>query len=577
MANDDDTVSQRLLELETAARAAISAEIADLSVFQRFALVIECCRVLDVYNVQHVFAPDHANKLTYPDLDLIARGWNAAISLLLPQCTDLGGVPFGASTTETSGYAFGFLHRLGCASLLGRFAALIRHGLGTGRVETDRIVLSMSERTAIDHFLDHVDAGDLAQLDEKLQSKDELDRLQDRALRKDIDERMRRLVFPWVTNRGVMTGYNAEPEVDDHFIALVAPMILQWRDEAGLHPQARLGAITGADLVSVAHLLVSFILKHIRFVMLGVEKYPEINPRMSLTIWKHPDELAESIASYTGMAKQTVLAALDLFTLRSGDMAYFDVEPAPFVPMLLKISENHLLSPVSSVFRNPLLAVRTILEQRSERVAISIRNPRENWMIDELVALFQGSRYVRIARTVRLKRGKSTVTDIDTAIYDTLTGHLALFQLKWQDFTTHDIRKQRSRAKNFVDQVDDWTTRVANWIVEFGHEGLCRALGLQGYDVEKSWLFAIGRSAARFQSYGYAPKSSETAIGTWRQFVKLRYEVGPQPNVFEALHQRLVTDRNRPLKRLPIRHEIVVCEQKILFEDLWSQIDDHAD
>ena len=38
------------------------------------------------------------------------------------------------------------------------------------------------------------------------------------------------------------------------------------------------------------------------------------------------------------------------------------------------------------------------------------------------------------------------ITDIDAAVFDVTTGELGLFQLKWQDFSSSDVAKQRSKA-----------------------------------------------------------------------------------------------------------------------------------
>jgi hypothetical protein len=46
------------------------------------------------------------------------------------------------------------------------------------------------------------------------------------------------------------------------------------------------------------------------------------------------------------------------------------------------------------------------------------------------------------------------LTDIDAVIFDRLTGELALFQLKWQDYSTNSLRETRSKASNLVKELD---------------------------------------------------------------------------------------------------------------------------
>lgn len=369
-----------------------------------------------------------------------------------------------------------------------------------------------------------------------------------------------------------MVGYGAEPEIDNYFLSLVGENVLGWRDDAGIHPDARIGNVSGHSLTSVGMLLTSFYLKHIHFVDLGRKQYADINYPMSLTIWKLPSELTESIAAFTGMDKADVSSVLDLFTIRPTQCRYFLHERTPYLPMLIEISAGYLLAPICSIFRNPLAAVRMFEESNSHQTAASLRGPRENWMISDLCHLFLGSRYQRFDRPARLRLNGKDLTDIDAAILDLTTGDLALFQLKWQDFNTNDIRSQRSKAKNFVERVDRWTEAVESWLREFGKPALGGLLRIDG-DIAEIKPFAIGRSSARFRSYGYSLKSNSVVPCVWAQFVRLRHEVGTAEHVFRQIADRALNEAASPVQAKPIPHEIVVGGQKIRFEDLWNTYD----
>jgi hypothetical protein len=162
-------------------------------------------------------------------------------------------------------------------------------------------------------------------------------------------------------------------------------------------------------------------------------------------------------------------------------------------------------------------------------------------------------------------------------VLDRTTGVIALFQLKWQDFTTEEIKKQRSKAKNFVDQIDEWAQRVEAWVNEFGRDRLCKSLRLDRSvhgNVADVKLFAIGRSASRFQSYGYAPICRDLAVCAFAQFVRIRYEVGPARNVFQSMHDKIQSESCRPIVRKPMPHKIIAAGQELLFEDLWNDYEE---
>jgi hypothetical protein len=140
---------------------------------------------------------------------------------------------------------------------------------------------------------------------------------------------------------------------------------------------------------------------------------------------------------------------------------------------------------------------------------------------------------------------------------------------------TDDVRSQRSKAKNFVEQIDRWTEAVESWLKEFGWTTLSKLLRLNS-DISEIRLFAIGRSAARFQSYGYSPRSTNVTACVWPQFVRLRYEIGPAERVFEQIADGAARERELPVHLTPIPHEISVGGQVIKFADLWNGYDDHA-
>jgi hypothetical protein len=571
----NDFIAERLSVLADQEFDSVKTWIGTLEFPQHVLLLIEACRVMDFQHVLQAFSKKPEHKLPVPDFDIMIRGWNPALGLLPPHAGGSHGVPLAESTPESRNQTMAFLHQLGRFSVLKQSAGMVRHGMLEGELVNGCIVLRLGSRLSTDFFLDRLDRNKLNELRDKVSGFNPLETLEAESKVGDLDARMEALVFPWKTAAGTMIGYQAEPDIDRYFLAHVTQHTLDWRDEAGIHPHARIGDVSGVDLAALGSLLTSLHVKHIRFVDAGKRKVPEANYPMSLTMWTSRSELVDSIVAFTGMGRDNVDAAVDLFTVSRAHYDYFQLELTPFIPMLIEISEGHLLRPVSSIFRNPFQGIRMFQEHRSSRAEAFIRKPRENWMISDLSRLFVGNRYEVIDRPTRLKRGGNTVTDIDSAVLDRTTGVVALFQLKWQDFSTEDIRKRRSKAKNFVDQVDEWAQTVSGWIGEFGTDALRRSLrlGSKGH-ISDVKMFAIGRSSSRFQSYGYVPKCRELAVCAWAQLVRLRYEVGPAANVLQSLHDKIQSESSYPIDRKPMPHKIIAAGQELLFEDLWNDYDE---
>ena len=86
-------------------------------------------------------------------------------------------------------------------------------------------------------------------------------------------------------------------------------------------------------------------------------------------------------------------------------------------------------------------------EWKAPSIVRPIKDRREAMMVEDLNDLFPGTRYQKLTKPARIKRGSNPVTDIDGAILDMNTGELALFQLKWQDLQQFAEKDQKPREE----------------------------------------------------------------------------------------------------------------------------------
>jgi hypothetical protein len=317
-------------------------------------------------------------------------------------------------------------------------------------------------------------------------------------------------------------------------------------------------------------------MKHIMFVEEAIKLHPTVNQHMSLTIWKTRADLIRSLLIATAATEEEVTAALDLITVRAGDASFFLTEHAPGIPLVIELCEGYLLTPVSGVFRNPLNAIRMLRESTSAAMQNAFREHREEWMAEDLYGLFDGPRYQRVSGQTKLREGRRVITDIDAAIFDNATGDLVLFQLKWQDFTSNSVRIQRRKAKNFSDQVQDWAKKIAYWIDRFGVPALCQSLKIKtsnGTEPRYVRLIAIGRSNARFRSFGYNI-GSDVLVLPWSQFVRLRYYIVPGKDFFEFLMKAAIEESAAAIQRKPLPYVLERHGLRINFKDIWSGFED---
>lgn len=534
-------------------------------------LLIEACRALDYQHVLQYLSKNPTHKMNAPDFDLMIRGFNGILGAVLSTPYDEDGIPLGGGTPESLRLARSLLHKMGTSAVLDKAAAMLRHGMADIEYVDDIIHFRMADLSLSDHFLDQVDVWKYSSLND---SHSESSITQDESLSvAQIRERMADLVFPWITSKGRMVGYRGDAELEVHYLSLASKTMSDWKNEAGIHPETDLLGTSGGLLTAVVGIMASGYLKHIHLVDVGCAVLPEINYPMSLTIWKPLSEIAEGLSAFAHESMDAITEVLQRIVVTPADAAFFESADTPYIPMLIQISNLYVLSPISSIYRNPLQGISLLQEQKRPALEQLIRSPREGWMHSELNHLFMGTRYQLIDRPVMLKRKGMVLTDIDAAVFDVTTGTLAVFQLKWQDFGTSDVKKQKSKARNFVDQIDGWVDKVNSWIEDQGLEALGRALQLKG-QVKMAKIFAIGRFSARFRSYGYAPSSPSVAVSTWLQFVRLRYQIGPVEDVIGRLHESIMTETFATIEVTKIPYEIEVAGTRIVFDNFWNEFDD---
>ena len=537
-------------------------------------ILVETCRTLDYIQVLQNLARPAGEYLPTVDFDLIVRGWNILFSLLLPRVGHFSGIPSTESTEETRHVVLNLLHACGRYAMLTDTAERMRHGMVQGRATNGGLELSLTPAIEADYFQDQVDRERVLDLKSQFSAGGSQ---ATSGVGPELRAKMAALVFPWALPRGTMIGYTSPRDVDSAFLTFMADTVLEWRADAGIHPDAQLGPCSGADMVTTVHMLLGRAMAHIVYVQEARKRLPEINFAMSLCIWKTIPELIAELVEI-GTPEPLARTVVDLVTIRAADAPFFFKEHTPSFPLLIEISEGYVLMPISSVFRNPLKHIRALRESAAPALLDALRAHHESWMAEDLCSLFQGDRFQRVTTQTKLRSGHRMVTDIDAAILDYATGDLVLFQLKWQDFNSSNLRIQRSKAKNFVDKVEAWGAAVSDWIDANGVEGLCQVLKLKlpsGKLPPVVRLWGVGRSNARFKSLGYEPGPTVLPL-SWPQLMRLRHEVGAGAPVFAEIAERVLAELARPVERTPIPYTMVSRGERIVIQNLWNSFEPAA-
>ncbi|MBB3140503.1 hypothetical protein [Halomonas organivorans] len=592
-----DIMSDKILELsKKELQGALSVLPKDD--LNKFVLFTEIMRILDYWSVFKDILPSE-NSLSAPDFEIIQLGWNLALEhLFVPVKPD--GFPIQESTEKTRLFATSLLHKFGRAVLLKRTYEMLVSGFLSAETKDSKIIIRATER-AESQFADNIEftllSGIQSYINENigdyrngwfLGKFDDPSievtlpgayHLQDsrKELKKhyidNVDELMEELVFPWDSGNGIMMGYNAIPEIDNHFFSLAIENAIAWRNDVGLHPSVKLNDVTGSELTLIVAVISALHMKHVRFALTALKKHKEISIPQSLTIWTKASELIDSIHDYTDFDKNLIERGVNAIAIAPSESRNLKGQTTPLIPLLVDLGNGILLRPVSSLIKNPFISTSTLQGWRIPNITDILSLPREDWMRNDLYHLFRGTRYKSVDGNIKIRNGGKVVTDIDAAILDRTTGDLALFQIKWQDYYTNDVRKLRSRAKNFVKEIDGWASKVSSWIEDNGVYELVKTLRLKvprDKQVSRVYLFGLSKTSARMKGYGYSMESDDIAICNWPMFLRKRFEVGSSKNVFKDLHASIKKDENIAVKSKPVPVEINSEGNAIEFINLWN-------
>lgn len=568
-----------------------------------FIILMEITRIYDYLN----FGKGEEIKkygFTFQEVDVLKSGWNLATSFLFKSLKTISGIPIIPSSEEFRKLSISLLYQFGCITLLKRTAEMVRSGsLIADYKEEKKFKFSMSQDGKA-QFLDAMERSYLENLEDRLEQNEKsfyngwelIDYENVNSIFKnhgnflskrhndpfssikleDIESKMTPLLKSWDSGKGIMMGYDSTEELDWHFMAISTNAVAQWRDEAGLHPDLKIEGVEVSHIIAVVMCLVSFNLKHIKFASIAEQQRKEILIFQSLTIWCSLKELINDISDFTNIQKRIIEQVFEIICFKASDAALIKNHTTEFMPLIINLENDFVLRPVSSMVRNPLNTLKDLLLLRNPQLKAEFNKGRESWLRNYLYAMFMGTRYHRIEGNIALRIGKKFITDIDAVIYDNVTGELALFQIKWQDYHVNDVKKLRSKASNLTKELEEWTKKVYEWISSQGVDRLAHNLRFpknKKIFESKIYLFGLSKDAARMKGYGFELKEERIAVGTWAQFKRNRTEIGPSNSVFGDLFNTLKEQENEVVEATPKPVTFKVSDKEFYYKDLWNVIE----
>jgi len=451
----------------------------------KFTIFTETLRVLDLHSIA-----TNTDEITN---SIIKMWWSLSTSFLFSGI-NAWGFPFSESTEQSFKYAFNLLYKLWTIVMLNRVIDMVKANVVLIKKENNKFIFEKNKNIDINsQHLDRLMWIEYFELKEEL--KDEKNKYFNQWERIDkenledfsnkewmfyiscdfdyskfyannIEKSLLKQISPWDSWKGIMIKYDSTPEIDKHYSLKALEIVNNWCEEAWFHDKLKIWNINGWDIKLVILSITSFHLKHTQSTLLAHKKYPEVLVRQTLTLFTKIEELINSISMFYNIDKKIITEALNAITLRPEDLNLLKKSTSKFIPLLIDSGNGFLLRPISSMEENPFFSVIDILTHRNPKFINDISSFREEWLRNNLYSIFAGNKYYNIDWNIKLKSLNNVCTDIDAVIFDRVTGNLALFQIKWQDYHFNDVRKLRSRACNLAEKLDSWALKVDNWIEE---------------------------------------------------------------------------------------------------------------
>ena len=499
------------------------------------------------------------NDEYYFDAKVKTRGFNRALSFLLPEEFAGEGVPDAPSCESSQRWADTILTRCGLLELAQRIVDMERIGLVR--------FVSGTEKTM--QFSLAADAGVREKRDTssfwwisdgvRQQDRDEYEDLERRS--GDVQTLLKKHAHVWQQR---YLGYSTVPELDEYFARHARLHARKLFGFDAFSPETRFGGLTFGAFTAAAVALAGWSMKHIAFAEAMLDEHSELDIRNLLTAWSPLEwkvgylaaqldtsfrEAAELLAVFVGTPETTKRLAA--------------IHDAP-IPILLPVAKNRYLFSVAAAQISPY---QLLLRQlRATFEADYFRNiaEREERFRDDLRTAASSDRIKFAARGVVLKEGDRDVTDIDAVALDRETGTLGLFQLKWQDPLAGDMRELRNRATNMVLAANRWVQAVCDWIERHGADGIGRQAGLldgRTKTVGRAVLFVVGKYHAAF-SLMDSP-DARAAWCTWGQLLQVLQKSQAADDVIGTVNSVLKAEQSTDHRRRDEGDEIDLGELKI--------------
>lgn len=353
-----------------------------------------------------------------------------------------------------------------------------------------------------------------------------------------------------------MISYETTPEIDEYYNQLGHYHVLRLQGYDDFDTKDKFGGIEYWKYVDMIELIAGTALMHVEACLELVKSNPKVDLMNILSYTYFKDKTIKQFSKYLEVSENEIEQIFSCLTLSKENFDYYLEYPATPPPMYFQVSENLTIRSVAGCLSNPFSLLNRELKRKYRSDYDKAVNQREDRFRKELFMFFPDKRIIKIPRGVNIS-SNGIRTDIDAVIFDSKTGTLGIFQLKWQDPFAKDMTERYSRMSNLFPKANEWVEKMKKWVTSNTSKTIINSLQINKYlkekiDIKDICCFVISRNQMNFTGMEIIDKT--VAWSSWYQLIESQ--------------ARFKTEFDDPIREMFVKIKSFSPERRLNMEEL---------
>jgi len=324
-----------------------------------------------------------------------------------------------------------------------------------------------------------------------------------------------------------MISYETTPEIDEYYNQQGHYHILRLQGYDDFATTDKFGGIEYWKYVDIIELVTGTALMHMEACFELVKMNPNVNLMNILSYTHFKDKTISTYSNYLGMSEDKIEQIFSCLTLSKENFDYYLEYPSTPPPMYFQVSDNLTIRSIAGCLSNPFSLLNRELKRKFRSDYDKAVNRREDRFRKELFVFFPDKRIIKVPREINISFN-GIKTDIDAVVFDSKTGTLGIFQLKWQDPFAKDMTERYSRMSNLFPKANEWVSKMKFWATNNTSKTIFNSLQINSQlkeriEIKEICCFVISRNQMNFTGMEIADES--VAWSSWHQLIESQAKI----------------------------------------------------